>query len=123
MTDSRLSNKMVSLLFHMRSSMVRGIKKNFSSLYRENLSCPLACGGVDEQQHLLCCPVLLAQLTIAEEQQLNMVEYDDIYGSVEEQIDVIVILSKQLEVRESLLEQKDQSLPVDNFTGPDTSTL
>ena len=58
-----------------------------------------------------------APKNIAEEQQLN----DDIYGSVEEQMAVILIVSKQLEIRESLLEQQEKSLPVDIFTGPDTS--
>ena len=42
MNDLRLTNKMVSLLFNMRSSMVRGVKKNFSSWYRGSFSCPLS---------------------------------------------------------------------------------
>ena len=53
--------------------------------------------------------------------QLKMVKYDDIYGSGEEKMAGILILTKQLEVKKSLLEQQEWSLPVDNFTGPDTS--
>ena len=89
-----------------------GHQEELSSWFRENISCPLACGVLDEHQPLLCCPVLRAQLTIAEEQQLIMIKYDDIYGSVEEQMYIILILTKQLDVRDSLLGQQDQSLPV-----------
>ena len=75
------------------------------------------------ENELPCAPGQLAQLTITEEEQLTLVKYDDIYGSVEEQMAGILILTKQLEVREILLEQQDKSLLVDNFTGPHTSTL
>ena len=123
MTDPRFSNSMVSLLFHLRGSMVRDIKSNFSSMYRGELSCPLMCGALDEQRHLLHCPVLLAQLSIAEEVQAGLSSYEDIYGSVDVQIAVILILTRLLDVRKGLLEQPDNSLPVDFHTGPDVFTL
>ena len=103
--------------------MVRDIKANFSSMYRGELSCPLMCGALDEQRHLLHCPVLLAQLSIAEEVQAGLSSYEDIYGPVEDQLSVIMILTRLLDIRKGLLEQQDTSLPVDFHTGPNVYTL
>ena len=62
----QFSNDEASLKFALRSHMVRDIKKNFSSIYRNNMPCPLNCQEEevdDDQVHLLHCPVLLRVMT------------------------------------------------------------
>ena len=44
----------------------------------------------------MLCPVHLARLTIAEEETSNSAKYNGIYGSVEEQLNVVRILSRYL---------------------------
>ena len=117
MTDPKFTNKMVSTLFSMRSSMTRGIKVNFPSMHMGDLACPLKCQAPDQQSHLMLCPVLLASLTSAEEEATRSTSYDDIYGAVDDQHRAILILARLLKIREGLLE----SLPVDSHTGPDDS--
>ena len=122
MKDPRFTNSMVSMLFSMRSSMTRGIKANFSAMYRRDLSCPLKCGATDQQSHLMFCPVLLAQLSCDDEKMTRSTMYEDIFGSVDQQLIVIGILSRLMELREELLD-KQNSLPVDSSTGPNISAL
>ena len=50
-----LPNKLVELLFAMRSSMIKGIKLNFKTFYSDSTTCPLKCQEnpkLDEQSHL-----------------------------------------------------------------------
>ena len=107
----------------MRSSMTRGIKANLSSMYRDNLSCPLLCGSPDQQSHLMQCHVLLARLTVAEEETTKSASYTDIFGSVEAQLNVIMILSRLLEIRQGLLDNNNDSLPVKLITALDPIVL
>ena len=50
------------------------------------------------------------------------VQYDDIFGGVEEQLEVTMVMAGLLEVREEMLEKEVDSLPVGNTalqcTGP-----
>ena len=96
-------------------------------MHREDLSSPLNCGAPDQQSHrmqlmLMLCPVLLARLTIAEEETTNFAKNNDIYGSVEEQLNMVRILSRLLDIREDLLNNKD-SLVVNLITGPNISAI
>ena len=102
--------------------MTRGIKANFSSMFQSDLSCPLKCGAPDKQSHLMLCPVLLAHLSMAEKELTRTISYVDIFGSVDEQLIVIRILSRLLELRQDLLDNQD-SLPVDTSTGPNISAI
>ena len=117
MVDKRMTNAMVELLVAARSSMLRGISQNFvSSSVRTR--CPLLCRDTarDTQRHLLECPVLLAGLTVEEEELRDATKFDDIYGKVEMQVCITPLLMRLLEMREELLEM--QGLPVGNYTGP-----
>ena len=52
------SNSDCKLLFALRSHSLRGIKGNFSSINKDNMSCPLLCDQTkpqDDQQHILVC--------------------------------------------------------------------
>merc|ERR1719319_1198713 len=87
MVDTRMTNAMVEVLVAARSSMMRGISQDFvSSSVRTQ--CPLLCRDTarDTQRHLLECPVLLAGLSVQEEEMRGSIEYDDIYGDAEMQL-------------------------------------
>ena len=117
MVDHRMSNSMVQLMVAMRSSMVRGVTQNFvSSSVRTQ--CPMKCGDTarDTQRHLLECPVLLAGLSVREEEMRDFVEYDDIFGDAEMQVRIAPTLMRLLEIREEKMQM--QGLPVGTLAGP-----
>ena len=123
-SDTKFSNKMVSVLFSMRSSMTRGIKNNFSSLYVGNKTCPLLeCKSQteDDQPHLLKCFALKTHLSQPEQVQLSNIFYNDIFGPIEKQREAAQILTRLLGIREELLQE--DSLPVDLSTGPRIITI
>ena len=99
--------------------MTRGIRKNFSSMYRGEVSCVLCKDSTDDQRHLQACPVLLAKLSSADEEVARGANYDDIFRGVEEQRNICLILEKLLMIREGLLE----SLPVDFVAGHTIPTV
>ena len=117
MVDKRMSNSMVELLVAARTNLVRGIKQNFVSS-SERTQCPVLCRDTarDTQRHLLECPVLLAALTMKEEQNRDAVKYEDIFGDMEMQLRISPVLMRLLEIREEMLES--QGLPVGNIAGP-----
>ena len=121
MTSNKFTNQMVNTLFNLRSSMTRNIKANFSSLFKENLLCKLKCQekSEDTQQHLLSCSQLLKSLTLTERESTNAVSYNDLFGSLEQQRQVVQVLARLLEIRDQLLEEK--CLPVGLNTGPATT--
>ena len=57
---------------------------------------------------------------MAEEETTKSTSYADIFGSFEEKLNVIMILSRLLEIRQDLLDDKDR-LTVNLITGPDSS--
>ena len=122
----KFNNKLVSLLFNMKNSMTKEIKNNFSSMNSGDNLCPMQCSEnppLDTQSHILDCPTLVGKLTQDEKTAAIGVEYNHIYGSLEEQRVVILILAKLLDIREELLEDRarEGSLPV-GTTGPKIST-
>ena len=81
-----LNNHQVSLLMALRSGMVRGIKSNFSSMYNGNITCPLpSCTEKDSQSHLLKCASLLTELSDKENDEISNIDYNYIYGSLDNQ--------------------------------------
>ena len=102
---------MTKVLFNMRSEMTKNFKCNFSSMYKEDLRCRLKCSNpqaVDKQSHLIYCEALKPQLSSEEVLDAQGVEYAQIYRTLEQQENVVLLLSRLLEIREGLLE----SLPV-----------
>ena len=93
----------VENLAALRSHSVRGIKKNFSSWYKPNLVCPLGCLVEDDQSHLRHCGPLLAELSTIQKEAVHHTQYQDIYGSLEQQKAAIVAFSWLLDARERLL--------------------
>ena len=94
----------MSQLIALRSHTIRGIKTNFSSWYKSDLSCPFKCvNSQDTQEHLLLCKPLLDDLTQEKRDAALLVNYNDIYGNIYQQIDAVKVFSELLETREELL--------------------
>ena len=121
MKSNIFTNRMVEVLFSLRSSMTRNLKSNFSSIFKGNMRCRLNCEDQeanDCQSHLLDCQTILENLSPEEQNGASRLKYNDIFGTLEQQGTIVPVLSRMLEVREELLET--QGLPVDRSTGPDT---
>ena len=87
-------------------------------MYNGNISCPLLCQeneAEDTQIHLLQCPVLLANLSKEEEEETRLIEYNDMYGSVERQKQLVRIMARVLEIRRKILDgpTSGQTLDID----------
>ena len=104
MTSPLFSNEEVSNLADLRSHSTRGIRKNFSSWYKPNLTCPLGCPEEDNQSHLYQCGPLQAEQSSEQIEAIRNTRYEDIYGSLEEQKSAIKIISWLLDTRRRLLE-------------------
>ena len=98
---NKLNNKQASLLFNMRVQCVRGIKENFHKHYNNNLKCDLCKNEIDNQNHLLNCQVIKQHVKLNN----KTIKYEHIFGTLEEQITVTILLSALLEVRDWLLEE------------------
>ena len=107
-------NTQCSLLFALRSHTVRGIKENFKQMYSENTLSPVCQRSIDNQQHLIQCQVLQDIQPLEED-----VEYAQIYGTTEQQYQVVKAFEKYLGIRDELLGENDPhpSLP-GLYTGP-----
>lgn len=122
MTDSMFSNDMVKLLFNMHSSMTKGIKINFLSIFREDMTCRLKCSdpqAIDSQQHILTCSVIHENISYDESNKARNLNYNHIFGNLDQQREAVLVLAKLLEVREDILES--ESLPVGAHTGPEST--
>ena len=89
--DKRLSKSECEVLFALRTKMIPGIKKNFSSQYGNNLSYELCFVQLDSQEHLLCCVKLCGKVNIPEG-----VEYNDIFKGVDKQLRILKIFMQLL---------------------------
>ena len=83
--------------------------------------CKLKCKeeDIDTQQHLLSCSELLKSLTLKEIENTNAVNYNNIFGSLQQQRLVVQVPARLLEIRDQLLEE--DCLPVGLITGPTTA--
>ena len=76
------------------------VKCNFKN-GNENLECQLGCGEkVEDQQHILVCEKLME----AYPHTANKLNYNDLFGSLRKQKEIVTIFRKLLNVRETLLE-------------------
>ena len=67
--------------------------------------------AIDNQHHILQCQVLLEKQSPEEKLNTSQRKYDNIFGSLEKQSKVVLVISRMLDIREELLEL--QYLPVD----------
>ena len=101
---NKLSNNQVILLFNLRTQCVRGIKDNFHGHNNHNLEWDLCKNETNNQDHLLKCHVWKRRI------QWNHkdIKYEQIYGTLQQQMDMTILLSTLLEVRDRLLEEDNQ---------------
>ena len=64
LVNPNFTNEECSLLFNMRCKTVKGIKDNFSSMYVNDMSCPLCHLEVDTLKHCLTCVTLKSEVNI-----------------------------------------------------------
>ena len=116
--SNKFTNKMSSLLYNLRCQSIRGIKDNFHSQYKNDLSCPLQClNSSDTQEHVLFCQALVPHLTEGQKLKLASVRYSDIFGTLDQQIDIVGMYLTLLRVRERLLDTQGPAYP-GNSAGP-----
>ena len=96
---NKLTNKQMSLLFNLRCNSVRGIRANFPNQYFGDLQCRVCLKEQDNQPHILQCTGLRKNINVNSE-----VLYEHIYGTLEEQIPVTILIFSLLEERDRLLE-------------------
>ena len=76
----------------------------------------------DDQEHMLFCQSIFAQLKDTEAKAAQEIFYKDIYGSLENQKMAVEIFTRFLDVRSRLLQQETQTTPTGG-TSLDTATL
>ena len=97
LSDARFSKQDIQLLFALRTRMI-DVKTNFRNLYDNNLDCQTCSEKcIEDENHLLVCENLKNEESV----QAN---FSQVYGSVEDQLNVIKIFKKILRKRETLLE-------------------
>ena len=79
--------------------------------------CDLCKKEVDKQEHILECHILKEHIKWNHEN----IKYDHIYGSLEQQIDVTILIYNLLDVREKLLDKETSPTGALEYrTAPDT---
>ena len=112
------SNKQSSLLFNLRSQCVNEFKSNFFTSY-----CPFCSKSnhiyEDTQFHALFCEAIKKELTITQLQAFNSVTYNDIFSTVEAQLNITKVFEMIISKREALRKSTQHPAYPGNSTGPD----
>ena len=89
----------------LRSHCVRGIKHNFSKMYKQNLKCSLNCSDEnvfeDTQEHVLYCKILNNSV-----QETPLIHY--MYGDTYQQNQLSKKFCTLMGTREHILEPHDK---------------
>ena len=89
MYNASFNNRLTSLLYNLRCRTGKTLKDNFHRQYLGNISCIFNCfSEVDSQEHQLKCHTLKKHLSSEQAIMLDNVHYEDIFGSVEQQLRV-----------------------------------
>ena len=105
LTHPSFCDEMRSLLYNLRCRSVRGIKDNFHKMF-SNTECDICDYSMcDTQEHTLECSVLKSHVPRPSE-----IKYEHIFGSLEQQREIVILFQKLLEKREQLLEKREQLL-------------
>ena len=106
LNNPNLTNIEVSQLIALRSHTLKGVKTNFSSWYKSDLSCPFKCvNSQDTQEHILLCKPLLDDLPQEKRDAALLLNYNDIYRNTNQQIDAVKVFSGLLETQDELLQK------------------
>ena len=103
MTSPIFKNDEVNLLHALRSRSIN-VKNNFSSLHRNDMSCPLCYTGIDDQQHILDCDVLKKKMKTNEAAN-NKVVYEDIFADYRKPKEATHLFAKLLKIRNTLVDK------------------
>ena len=121
LTSELFTHYETNVITAARSQCMRGIRNNFSKMFKSSMNCPLQCetdGNMktDSQEHILQCSKLSDGKNIS---------YEGIYSdSVETQAPVAKILLKLFRKRQILLEdQEDSRTGLPGASNLDTSSL
>ena len=87
LTSGLFSNSQRSILFNLRSMCERNFRDNFHNLHIDNF-CQLCNLHPDTQQHALTCSVILKHLKPQDIETLQQVNYEDIFGSIQDQFKI-----------------------------------
>ena len=104
---NRLNNNQVSLLFKLRNWCIRGFKDNFHGYYKHFPKWDICNNETDSQDHVLKQNI---------QWNHDEVKYEHIYGTLQQQITVTILISNLLEVQAVLLKEQ-QGLPGLSSTG------
>ena len=102
-----ITTKEKILLFSMRSR-TNDLKWNNKEKYKQDLSCSLCRKyPLESESHLLNCEELMMEKEISEE--MNKIEYMDIYGRLEDQVKAVKTWKKIFNLRKIKLEKRKLS--------------
>ena len=102
LNDIRFSKQDIQLLFALKSRMVN-VKTNFRNLYNNNLECQTCNNNscIEDENHILNCENLKTEESVK-------INFNQVYGYVEEQLRAVKIFKTVLRKREIILELKKQ---------------
>ena len=100
--SSDLTTEEKQFLFHLRTRSY-DCKANYKNLYKNQLACTL-CGEEDSQQHLLLCTIATHGI------DLKGVQYNDIFGSLTQQVKVAKVLMKISNKRKTMIQKISSNL-------------
>ena len=105
LTSEIFSTKEANMMTALRSHCVRGIKHNFSKMYKQNLKCSLNCSAEnvfeDTQEHVLYCKILNNSV-----QETPLIHY--MYGDTYQQNQLSKKFCTLMGTREYILEPHDK---------------
>ena len=107
MKSHTLTNHEVSLLFSLRCRTFKNVKNNFGK--KEN--CSLGCLTLEDQEHWLICDKTTTNMN-------TEVQYNDLFGTLTQQITIVKMFSQLDEERKELAESATPSSPVAACIGP-----
>jgi hypothetical protein len=109
-TSNLLSNKQSSLLFNLRSKCVNEFKSNFK-FGGQQLNCELCLVNDDSQEHALSCQSLNKYLSLEQNEELKSVNYEDLFGAVEDQLRITKVYENIIAIRKRLRAAPRPGLP------------
>ena len=99
LSDKNFTTNQKQLLFKLRTNMI-DVKDNFKGQYLDN-ECRFGCKEVESQIHLLNCIEIMRVCPLLSDDL--SVEYDDIYGNVNKQLNCVKLFDEVLKVRKKLM--------------------
>ena len=99
LVSNKVTNKLSKLIFNLRSKCVKEFKSNFPNQYSTS-RCTLCGKHEDTQQLALTCEVLAQK---KKKLELDSVKYDNLFGSIEDQVKVAQVFLKITKLRENLV--------------------